>query len=57
MEITIRAARPKDAETLLAIYKWYVEDTALSCEYAPSTAEEFRGRIKNFDEVIDDFGL
>ena len=57
MEITIRAARPEDAETLLAIYKWYVEDTALSYEYAPSTAEEFRGRIKNFDEVIGDFGL
>ncbi len=43
--ITIRTARPSDAEALLAIYKPYVEKTAITFEYDVPTVEEFRARI------------
>lgn len=42
----IRSARPADAEALLAIYAPYVENTAVSFETVPPTAEEFALRIE-----------
>lgn len=41
----IRTATTADAEALCAIYKPYVEETAISFEYAAPGAEEFRRRI------------
>ncbi len=43
--MTIRDARPSDAEALLEIYAWYVKNTAVSFEYAVPTPDEFRGRM------------
>lgn len=43
--IRIRAARPEDAAALLAIYRPYVEKTAISFEYEAPTEETFRERI------------
>lgn len=43
----IRSARPEDAEALLDIYSYYVEETAITFEYVRPTAEEFRTRIEN----------
>jgi len=43
--MTIRDARPLDAEGLLEIYAWYVRNTAVSFEYEPPTPEEFRRRM------------
>ena len=45
-EFMIRKAREEDAEELLAIYKPYVEKTAITFEYTVPTLEEFRERIK-----------
>ena len=45
-QITIRPARPSDAEALLAIYAPYVEKTAITFEYDVPTVEEFRSRIE-----------
>ena len=42
----IRLATPQDAEALLQIYGYYVENTAVSFEYTTPTAEEFRGGIQ-----------
>lgn len=44
-EIRIRAATPGDAEALLAIYAPYVLNTAISFEYEPPSAGEFRARM------------
>ena len=41
----IRSAKPEDAERLLEIYSYYVENTAISFEYVTPTVEEFRERI------------
>lgn len=41
----IRVATPADAEALAEIYRYYVENTAISFEYVAPTVEEFRGRI------------
>ncbi len=41
----IRLATPADAEALLQIYGYYVENTAISFEYTTPTAEEFQSRI------------
>ena len=41
----IRQAKPEDAEKLLAIYKPYVEKTAITFEYEVPTVEEFKQRI------------
>lgn len=46
-EITIRTARPEDAQRLLEIYAPYVQGTAITFEYEVPSAEEFAGRIKN----------
>ena len=43
----IRSASPEDAEKLLGIYSYYVEQTAISFEYVPPSLEEFRSRIDN----------
>ena len=46
-EVIIREARPKDAERLLEIYAYYVENTAISFEYDVPALSEFQERIKN----------
>ena len=43
--VTIRPAGPNDAAALLAIYRPYVENTAITFEYDVPTEEEFRARI------------
>ncbi len=45
--IEIRLAKADDAEELLDIYRYYVENTAISFEYETPSAEEFKGRIEN----------
>lgn len=45
--ITVREARLEDAKELLAIYKPYVEKTAITFEYEVPTEEEFRSRVAN----------
>ena len=41
----IRSASVEDAQRLLEIYSYYVENTAISFEYETPSLEEFRGRI------------
>ena len=43
--ITIRDARIEDGKELLAIYKPYVEKTAITFEYEVPTEEEFENRV------------
>ena len=43
----IREATVEDAEKLLEIYAYYVENTAISFEYDTPGIEEFSGRIAN----------
>lgn len=43
----IRPATPEDAQRLLEIYGYYVENTAISFEYEVPSLEEFRTRIQN----------
>lgn len=45
-EVKIRIACADDAENLLKIYSPYIEKTAITFEYVPPTAEEFRSRIE-----------
>ena len=45
MDITIRIADPQDCRKLLAIYRPYVEHTAITFEYEVPTETEFAGRI------------
>ena len=45
--ITLRIARPNDAEALLAIYAPYVEHTAITYEYTVPTVGEFSARIEH----------
>jgi len=42
----IRFARPEDASALAEVYAPYVRETAITFEYVPPTAEEFRRRIE-----------
>ena len=42
----IRRAKPDDAGRLSEIYGYYVENTAISFEYAAPSADEFRERIE-----------
>ena len=44
--MNIRLANPSDAETLLAIYAPYVENTAITFEYEVPTIEDFANRIE-----------
>lgn len=46
-EIKIEPAKVTDAQELLAIYKPYVEHTAISFEYVAPSVEEFAKRIEN----------
>ena len=46
MEIAVRLAEPADAETLLAIYAYYVKNTAVSFEYEVPSVREFSERIR-----------
>lgn len=46
MDISIRLAREEDAEELLNIYAYYVENTAISFEQEVPSLEDFTGRIK-----------
>lgn len=52
----IRSVTVDDAEELLGIYSYYVEDTAISFEYTTPSVEEFRGRIetilKNYPYIV-----
>ena len=41
----IRVAEEKDAATLLEIYSYYVEKTAITFEYETPSIEEFTQRI------------
>lgn len=43
--ITIRPVTPNDAEAVLSVYRYYVEQTAVSFEYDVPIVEEFRQRI------------
>ena len=43
--ITIRNVKTDDANDLLKIYSYYVENTAISFEYTVPSEEEFRERI------------
>ena len=58
----IAAATVEDAEELLDIYTYYVEETAISFEYDVPSVEEFRNRIVNISEkypylkAVDDDG-
>ena len=45
--IVIRSASVNDAEALLKIYAYYVENTAITFEYDVPTLEEFKKRITN----------
>ena len=44
--IMIRSAAKEDAEALLNIYAYYVENTAITFEYDVPTIEEFQQRIE-----------
>lgn len=44
-ELMIRSATPDDAEMLLGIYSWYVENTAITFEYEVPSVQVFRERI------------
>lgn len=44
-EITIRAASMEDAKDLVDIYRYYVENTAVTFEYEVPSVEEFQNRI------------
>lgn len=46
-DFVIRKVRLEDAERLVEIYSYYVENTAISFEYEAPSVEEFRGRISN----------
>ncbi len=44
--VTVRKAELSDAERLSAIYRYYVENTAITFDYEAPTAEEFRARME-----------
>lgn len=46
-EIIIKTASSDDAQSLLGIYAYYVENTAITFEYEVPTLEEFKNRIIN----------
>ena len=45
MDIKIRLATPEDAEALLGIYSYYVENTPITYELKCPSVEDFRNRI------------
>ena len=46
-KVRIRVATPKDGEAILEIYKWYIENTAVTFETEVPSVEEFQQRIAN----------
>ena len=48
--VTLRKATPQDGEALAEIYKYYVENTAVTFEYVAPTGEEFAERIAHKTE-------
>ena len=46
MDVSVRSATPDDAEQLLAIYRPFVLNTAISFELVPPSVAEFRARIE-----------
>ena len=46
-KINIRIAYPDDAEKILKIYAYYIENTAITFEYDVPPVEAFRERIEN----------
>ncbi len=46
MTVIIRFARLEDAENLLDIYRYYVENTAITFEYEVPSLEEFQERMR-----------
>ena len=51
-EIRIREAGPEDAQTLLEIYRYYVDHTAVTYEYETPSLEAFQGRIRHVQEMF-----
>lgn len=49
--ITIRDATLEDAEKILAIYAYYVKNTAITFEYDVPLLQEFRNRMEHTLEV------
>lgn len=58
-DVFIRIANENDAYSLSQIYKPFVENTAISFEYLPPDAEEFRRRIiekiKNYPFIVAEY--
>lgn len=52
MTVIIRLARLEDAKDLLAIYRYYVEKTAITFEYEVPSLEEFRERMRSIMAFI-----
>lgn len=46
-DVKLRVANPEDAEELLGIYTYYVENTSITFEWKVPSIEEFRSRIEN----------
>jgi len=46
-DIKIRVAAPDDADELLEIYSYYVENTSITFEWEVPSLSDFRGRIEN----------
>ena len=46
-KVSIRLATPKDGAAILEIYKWYIENTAITFETEVPSVEAFEQRIEN----------
>ena len=44
---TVRDAKIEDAQRILEIYAYYVENTAITFEYDVPSKEEFKQRMRN----------
>ena len=45
-KITLRVAKKDDAKKLLAIYAYYIKNTAVAFEYDPPSLSEFEKRLR-----------
>lgn len=52
MTVIIRLARLEDTKDLLAIYRYYVEKTAITFEYEVPSLEEFQKRMRSIMAFI-----
>ena len=50
-DLLVRDVELKDAERLVEIYSYYVQNTAVSFEYEVPSVSEFERRIKNITEI------